>query len=90
MPPPPSVKTHPAPSTLEGALAHLRRNRDPLMAAWILLATSPPRPPPPPELSLPAPPPLQRHGRWRILPRQPEQPGVLLLETLLFDNRIAV
>jgi hypothetical protein len=82
------IQTHPAPSCVEAATAHLRRTRFPLMAAWIILAVADP-PPPPEEDSLPAAPPPQREPE-RTLRLLPVTKEILLCEIHLFDNQIAV
>ncbi len=88
------LKTAPAPTMLSEADAHLQRRTYPLLAAWIMLATSP-SPPPTPARPPPLPAvwfhPHRTEGDPRpVLPALWQQETRSISLDLLFDNRIAV
>ncbi len=88
------VKTAPAPTMLSEADAHLQRQAYPLLAAWIMLATSP-SPPPTPARPPPLPavwfhPHCTEGDPLPVLPALWQQETRSISLDLLFDNRIAV
>ncbi len=82
------VKTAPAPCSLSEAESHFQRRAHPLIAAWILVATSPSPPArPPPIRKAVWRSPRRAHGDARpVLPPAREQETRCVTEEKLFDN----